>query len=539
MTCFLSRADEHRLALCLMKSSPTKICVPVSVQSASELPEAIKHAAAVADMIELRLDYFSEIELPQAVRDLRSLLASKPCPIILTLRPAEFGGARPITAGDRLLFRISNSSLVSGDKSADFWDLEHDVAAILHQRQKEGNDVVGWRICDWERTICSHHDFIGVPSDLDQIYERMAATPAPVLKIAVQADDATDCLPIFHLLERAQRAGREMIAIAMGPAGIMTRILGPSRGSFLTYGSLDDERATAPGQLTARELREVYRIDSIDQQTEIFGIIGNPVGHSLSPHLHNAAFAAGQVNAVYLPFEVGDAVQFIRRMVHVRSRELDWNLRGLSVTAPHKSVVMDSLDWIEPAARQIGAVNTILIQEDALHGYNTDAAGFIAPLRREFGSLRGARCAIIGAGGGARAALWALRNEGAHVALFVRDPEKTRALSEEFEIDFARVSDASFAGFDIVINATPLGTHGVREHETVATFNQLRGVRLAYDLVYNPLETQFLRAARAAGSETLGGIEMLLAQAVEQFKIWIGNDPDVDVMRAAALRALE
>src|SRR5258706_2170878 len=248
MMCFLSRSDEHLLALCLMKSSPTKICVPVSVQSASELPGAIKHAAAVADMIELRLDYFSEIELAQAIDDLRSQLASKPCPIILTLRPGEFGGARPISPGDRLLFRISNSSLVSGDKSADFWDLEHDVAAILHQRQKEVNDVVGWRICDWERTICSHHDFVGVPSDLDQIYERMDATPAPVLKIAVQAGDATDCLPIFHLLERAQRAGREMIAIAMGPAGIMTRILRPSRGAVLTYGSVDDERATGPRQ---------------------------------------------------------------------------------------------------------------------------------------------------------------------------------------------------------------------------------------------------------------------------------------------------
>jgi shikimate 5-dehydrogenase len=144
----------------------------------------------------------------------------------------------------------------------------------------------------------------------------------------------------------------------------------------------------------------------------------------------------------------------------------------------------------------------------------------------------------VGAGGSARAALWALRNEGARVSLFVRDPDKARELSEEFEVDIERVTDTSFAGFDLVVNATPLGTLGVREHETVATVDQFRGVRLAYDLVYNPLETQFLREARAAGSETLGGIEMLLAQAVEQFKIWIGNAPDVDVMRAAAVRTL-
>ena len=229
----------------------------------------------------------------------------------------------------------------------------------------------------------------------------------------------------------------------------------------------------------------------------------------------------------------------MRRMAHPRSRELEWQLRGLSVTAPHKSVVMDFLDWIDPAVKEIGAVNTILVREDELHGYNTDAAAFVTPLRHNFGSLQGTRCAIIGAGGAARAALWALRNEGAQVALFVRHPETARPVSEEFETDLNSIAGAAFAGFEIVVNATPLGTRGVSEHDTAATADQFRGVRLAYDLVYNPLETRFLREARAAGCETLGGIEMLLAQAVEQFKIWVGKDPDIEVMRAAALRALE
>jgi shikimate dehydrogenase len=179
-----------------------------------------------------------------------------------------------------------------------------------------------------------------------------------------------------------------------------------------------------------------------------------------------------------------------------------------------------------------------VIREDELFGYNTDAAAFIAPLRRKFGSLQGTRCAIVGAGGAARAALWALHNEGADAALFVRDPEKARPTSEEFETDLNLVAGASLTGFDIVVNATPLGTRGVHEADTVATAEQLGGVRLAYDLVYNPRETRFLREARAAGCETLGGIEMLLAQAVEQFKIWTGKDPDVEVMRAAALRGL-
>jgi 3-dehydroquinate dehydratase/shikimate dehydrogenase len=329
-----------------------------------------------------------------------------------------------------------------------------------------------------------------------------------------------------------------MIAIAMGEAGIMTRILGPARGSFLTYGSLNDEGATAPGQLTASVLRDVYRIDRIDGETEVIGLIGTSVSHSLSPHIHNAAFAAAALNTVYIPFQVADAIEFMRRMAHPRSRELDWNLRGLSVTAPHKLDVMGCLDEIDPAAKEIGAVNTILIKDDALHGYNTDAPGFISPLRRKFGPLKNARCAIIGAGGGARAALWALRSEGAHVALFVRNSDKARPVAEEFSIECRPLGTDRFDAFDIVINATPLGTRGERQDDTPAAADQLRGVRLAYDLVYNPLETRFLREARSAGCETLGGIEMLVAQAFEQFKVWTGHEPDLEVMRAAAIRGL-
>jgi 3-dehydroquinate dehydratase/shikimate dehydrogenase len=513
-----------------MRTNTPKVCVPLCVRRADEVPAAVQRAGEVADIFELRLDCLNDGEIEAALRLLPNETKTFGRPIIVTMRSPEQGGQTSADYETRHRFWSSLNNL-PGDC---FVDLELDLLSEF-----AGDGSAGKLAIDWNRVICSYHDFVGVPLDLERIYERMAATPARIVKIAVQADDATDCIAIFRLLERAQREEREMIAIAMGPAGIMTRILGPSRGSFLTYGSLDDQSATAPGQLTARELREVYRIDRINPETEVIGLMGKPVGHSLSPRIHNAAFAAGRVNAVYIPFEVGHAIEFMRRMASPRSRELDWNLRGLSVTAPHKSTVMNCLDWIDPAAKEIGAVNTIVIQDEQLRGYNTDAPGFISPLRRKFGSLKDARCAVIGAGGGARAALWALRNEGADVVLFVRDPDKASLVAAEFGVDCRQLADAYFDGFQVVINATPLGTRGERENETTARAEQLRGVRLAYDLVYNPLETRFLREARAAGCETLGGIEMLLAQAIEQFKLWIGKEPDVEVMRGAAVRALE
>jgi 3-dehydroquinate dehydratase/shikimate dehydrogenase len=510
-----------------MKDKSAQICVPVCVRHAGDLAAAIKRAAAAADLIELRLDCLNANELQLARSSLAGILSSNTVPKILTLRSPEQGGQTSLDYQARRRFWVSLRGLPANV----LIDLELDL--VIDFSTAESSSI------DWDRVICSHHDFAGVPLDLEGIYERMAATPARILKIAVQANDAIDCLPIFRLLERSRPAEREMISIAMGQAGVMTRILGPARGSFLTYASVDNESATAPGQLQAKDLREVFRLNLIDDQTEIFGIMGQPVEHSLSPLIHNAAFAAAGMNAVYIPFQVSDAAQFLRRMVRPQSRELAWNLRGLSVTSPHKLSVMDSLDALDPTATEIGAVNTILVRRGKLFGYNTDANGFVEPLRRKFGSLTGARCAIIGAGGVARAGLWSLSKEGAHTVLFVRDPERARALADKFKVASSPVATASFAGFDILINATPLGTPGDLEQRTAVTSERFRGVRLAYDLVYNPTETRFLREARAAGCETLGGIEMLLAQAVEQFRLWTGTDPDLEVMRATALSALD
>jgi 3-dehydroquinate dehydratase / shikimate dehydrogenase len=514
-----------------MESKPPHLCVAICERSLEALQSAGTRASDAGDLVELRLDCLDEDDFNSGADRLKKLLHSLSVPAIVTYRPHEQGGSSHANFESRLAF-WNDQGLSLGSHLC---DIELDIAQKLSLDTKSGSGAQ----VDWSRLICSHHDFRGVPGDLAQIYEALRATPAGILKISVKANDATDCLPVFQILERALKEGRAMIAIAMGDAGFATRILGPSRGAFLTYAALENETGTAPGQISARELKQVYRVEKIDRQTQIFGLMGRPVGHSISPCMHNAAFDAMAIDAVYLPFEVQDVRGFIKRMIHPQTRELDWNLRGLSITAPHKSTVMHELDWIDPAAEAIGAVNTIVVMDGGLHGYNTDARGLINPLVQKFGELRGARCAVLGSGGAARAALWALSQEGAELTVFARDTAKAGVLAGKFDAALETLGEVGFDGFDVVINTTPLGTAGGSATQTPATAAQLRGARLAYDLVYNPTETLFLREAREAGCETLGGLSMLIAQAAEQFKLWTGLDGSEGVMCEAAEQALQ
>lgn len=475
----------------MSRSKDAQICAPLCQTELGALRKV-----ECADLIELRLDC-----LESDPENLTEILKHLDAPVILTFRPSEQGGHRELTSEQRLRFWRQ-----APDGERIWWDIESDLADDL--------------AADWSCVIISHHDFNGVPDDLQEIYARLAGSLAHVVKIAFQAHDITDCLPAFDLLSRARREGRLIIPIAMGNAGIATRVLGPSRGAFLTYGSLDDKSGTAPGQVTARNLRSLYRIDEIDQDTIVCGLIGNPVMHSVSPQYHNGWFAAERINGVYLPFEVKDVHSFMRRMVHPRTRELNWNLRGLSVTAPHKQAVMEHLDWIDSTAKEIGAVNTIVIEANRLLGYNTDAAGFIHPLLQKFESLDGRRAAVIGAGGAARAVIWALRRQNANVTIFARDVSKAEGFGVEREL----LASASFESYDLVVNTTPLGS-GSYIDQSPCSAEQLNGARCVYDLIYNPADTKFLRAGREAGCDTIGGLEMLVAQAKLQFELWTDSDP--------------
>jgi 3-dehydroquinate dehydratase / shikimate dehydrogenase len=504
----------------VMSEGPARICAVIAEQTTASARDAMSQAAGLADLVELRLDYLLDFDFtrPEA---LAPLLAGKPLPVIITCRTVEEGGKQHVADAARLRLLVEGAR-----RFADYCDIEashYDEAARLSP--------------DLSRLIVSHHNFEETPADLGKVYDRVIALPAAVHKIITCANSIEDSLAVFRLLDRAISDGKRLIALAMGASGFVTRVLGPSRGCFLTYGSLESGKESAAGQPTCDELINVYRVRQLSRDTAITGIIGAPVAHSASPAIHNRAFAALGLDFVYLPFEVQNVETFFTRFVRLATREIDWNLRGFSVTIPHKTAVFPLLDKCDAAAVEVGAVNTVVIDERKLTGYNTDVQGAMEPIERVI-KLEGESCAVIGAGGAARALVYGLINRGARVSVFARDPAKATELAEHFSVDVFPL-DAFFASdASVVINTTPVGMRGHAEGSSPVPRESLRGRRVVYDLVYNPLDTQFLIDARAEGCTTINGLEMLIAQAALQFELWTGQQAPIDAMRQAATERL-
>jgi len=496
------------------------ICAPITETNANTFLTTIREAERIADAIELRLDYLPHESLTQLITELSSRVARVSKPLVLTFRPREQGGKRDLSLQDRRDFwRGLPPEII---KSIAYVDFEFDlVESFANERPP----------MPWEKVICSWHDFAETPHDLIARYDRMAKSPAAAVKIVTQANRIGDCLRVYELIEHA-KGKKPVIALAMGLPGLMTRVLAPARGAILTFGSLRRGAESAAGQPTVAEMRDLYRVKQISRESEIFGVIGNPVGHSRSPLMHNAALEALNRDGVYLPFEVDDVSSFVCGFVHPKTRKLDWNLRGLSITIPHKLDIIPFLDFVDLTARSVGAVNTVVVEGDELHGYNTDVAGAMKPLD-EMIDVKGARVAVIGAGGSARAICYGLSHRGAEVTIYARDLKKAQPLADEFKTRIAPTE--SFDGeADVVINCAPVGMSGHSEGRSLIKAESLEGVKLVYDLIYTPEETALLADAKRAGCRTLGGLAMLVGQAAEQFRLWTGLEAPMDVMWRAA-----
>jgi len=495
-----------------MAENKGKICAVITEESIQAASEKIGRAARVAGMVELRVDYLRDLDFASP-EPLRRLIEMRPLPIIITCRADSEGGAQNID--DEIRLRLLAWALRTG---ADYCDVE----AAHYDRFLRLSPHPG-------RLIVSYHNFESTPSNLEVIYESLCALPSAVQKIATKADGYEDALAHMRLLDRANREGRRLIAVAMGEAGVITRLLGPARGAFLTYGSMALGRESAPGQATCEEMKELYRVESLSSDTQIMGIIGKPVGHSASPAMHNAAFRAMDLDAVYLPLEVDDLGDFFTNV----ARGSDLRLRGLSVTIPHKRAVIPFLDGLDPVARGVGAVNTVVIEGGRLNGYNTDVRGALTPLERSC-DLEGAVCGVIGAGGAARAVVYGLKQKGAEVVLFARDVASAGPFAREFDISIERIEDITRREMVVLINTTPVGMRGHSEGRSPVPPDTFSGREVAYDLVYNPEETRFLADARRAGCRVIGGLEMLVAQAALQFELWTGRRPPTEILKAAA-----
>lgn len=503
-----------------------KICISVCGETADEFIEKIRQAEESADVIELRFDCLLEKELVPAMRAVLTKPAKKI--YLITFRPKEQGGKQNLNLWQRL--RFWQLFFVKNKFENIYVDFEFDINPI--QNLKSTKLISSFHI------FSNDFDF----ESLNSLFEVFSISKANIWKIATQADEISDTISIWKLLEKAKAENQPIIPIAMGESGKWTRILGLANGAFMTYASLESGSETASGQISARDLIEIYRVKELNEQTEIYGIVGNPVSQSVSPEMHNAAFKFHNLNAVYIPFEVKNLEEFLSRMIRKETREIDLNFSGFSVTIPHKQSIIEHLDFVDETALAIGAVNTVKIFEDKLYGCNTDAEGFIEPLKTIYGDLKNARIAVLGAGGAAHAAVYALKKEDADVTIFARNMENAKNLADEFSAGIEPFPHAAqrspFAAFDILVNTTPLGMKGKFENETPVVASQIENLKLVYDLVYNPFETRLIKEARKANVPTLGGLAMLVAQGMKQFKIWTGTDAPIDVMSAAALRKL-
>jgi 3-dehydroquinate dehydratase/shikimate dehydrogenase len=477
------------------------LCVTVTATTMAELRARRDAVAPWADLIELRLDGVGDLDVAGA-------LADRPRPVIVTCRPRWEGGA--FTGSEAERRRILAEALALG---AEYVDVEW---------RARFDDLI--RVEGGRRIVLSLHDFTGMPAELPELARAMQASGAAVVKLAVTPARLADLVRLREVGAAVGASGGRVVVVAMGDLGVPTRVLAAHFGSGWSYAGA----GVAPGQLPPEQLVEQFRFRRVDAATAVYGVVGRPLAHSLSPAMHNAAFEAAGLDAVYVPLEAADVEDLL---AFVRA----FGVRGVSVTAPFKERVVPYVDALDPLARRTGAVNTLRFDERGVAGCNTDVEGFLDPLRAE-GSWRGRRAAVIGAGGAARAVVVALASEGVAVDVYARRVDRAEAVAR-LAGGAGHALPPPVDGWDLLVNATPVGTTPAVEAMPVPR-ECLRAGRFVYDLVYNPPATRLLREAAAAGCRTLGGLAMLVAQARRQFAWWTGRSLPPAVFERAAERAL-
>jgi 3-dehydroquinate dehydratase/shikimate dehydrogenase len=492
-----------------------RVCVPVVGKNAAEMVEKAEQVARDIPFIEFRLDYLStpSLFLPK----LKSFIEYHPhVTLIATCRRAKAGGK------------------FKGSIAAEIDILAKAAALGCHLVDVELETASHLKPADWNKlkknaqVILSFHDFRGTKK-LDETFAKMEDYPVDFLKMVTTATSLHDNVVMMKFLEK-RGDQRPMIGVSMGEQGIISRALAVRAGSIFTFGAANPGEETAPGQIAARTLIDTYRIEQVDAATRVYGVVGDPIAHSLSPAMMNAAFRRENLNAVYLALHaktIGDLMQCVR----------DIPIHGLSVTMPYKTEILKYLDKTDPVTQKIGACNTVIRGGDAkLYGFNTDVAGVIRPLEQRL-AITGSKFLVLGAGGAARAAVFGLKERGAEVYILNRTAAAAQKLAKQAKAKAIQKSQLAKLTFDAIINATPVGMKGEQDKPMIS--EKEMNTRYAFEMVYSPTETKFTKMARAKGIHVIPGIEMFVHQGARQFEIWTGKPAPFDEMQRVVQHALD
>jgi len=494
-----------------------RVCLAVGSDTVEDMLATAESMARDNPFVEFRLDYLKQ-PLSAISKVHRFLETHQYVTAIGTCRRADNGGKFKGSLASQL--EVLGKAAAAGCQLV---DLE------LQSAQKTKPDAIA-RLRSRAALILSFHDFRAT-RNLDETLGKMLKIPAEFYKIVSTATTLSDNVAMMKFLQ--ERGGKHaLVGLCMGEQGIISRALGVRAGSAFTFGAVDPSAGlnTGPGQISARDLRSIYRIDQVDAATRIYGVAGDPIGHSLSPVIMNTALRRENVNGIYLPLHA-KTLKDLMRCVR------DIPLHGLSITMPYKQAILPHLDNTDAHTAKTGACNTVVRgQEGKLYGFNTDIAGVIRPLEQRI-TIDGAKVLVLGAGGAARAAVFGLKERGAEVWILNRTSVKGQKLARQAKARTIKRADLRKVAFDVIINATPVGMGNTRD--CVLKDDEIQA-RVVFDMVYDPVETHLLQVARSKGISVIPGVEMFVQQAARQFEIWTGKPaPAGDMLRAVTIALQE
>jgi len=491
--------------------STDKLCAVVAVPDVKSMQVQVVRALRKTSTVELRLDWLAgDAEITEFLLWLGKTSIGKGATLLATCRRRTAGGKYEGSIPTQIAHL--ERAIEAG---CNWYDLEVESSSVCRPELLH--------ILRRGRRLASAHFFDKLPGNLKAVASALDRNRPAAIKIAAQCDSLAEA----RRLSSFAQARNDLIAIPMGEIAAPARILALRERHGFAYAPA--EAATAPGQTSLDEMQSVYRAEKLNRSTLVYGVIGDPISHSLSPRMHNAAFASGRIDAVYLPFLVRDLKDFVGSIKPLR-------IAGFSVTIPHKERILKYLDVCDPLAEAIGAVNTVVVRRGKLHGYNTDYVGILRSLERRI-RLRGSRVLILGAGGVARAVAFALAEAGAAVCICARRPVKANELARVTRGTAMPRSALCKEFFDAIVNATPVGMHP-NSDESPLDGPELN-CRLVFDTIYRPRITRLLQLATRRGIETVPGVEMFISQGAAQWEMWTQKRAPVKVMQRAVLLALE